>query len=119
MVKRIHKLTKKAPTPPRFTDMGQESSDDDNEEKELVVKTVSKSLGLVETGPEDSRDSGTENTLSAMGFPIDKSLELGKNEKEVIFRKGIYKGKKKKNMLQHLILTTLKNMHRQETKRDN
>ena len=29
-----------------------------------------------------------------MGFPIDKSLEVGKNEEEPVFKKGIYKGKK-------------------------
>ena len=44
--------------------------------------------------PEDSGNSDTEDTIRAMGFPIDKSLEVGKNEKELVLRKGIYRGKK-------------------------
>ena len=35
-----------------------------------------------------------EDTLRALGFPIDKSLEVGKNEEELVLRKGIYRGKK-------------------------
>ena len=58
------------------------------------MKTVSNSLGLVETGPENSGDLDTEDTFRSMGFPIDKSLELGKNEEGIIFKKRIYKGKK-------------------------
>ena len=70
------------------------------------MKKVSKSLGDVETGPGESEDSDTEDTLRAMGFLINKSLELGKNGEGLVFRKGIYRGKK--YMLQHLIPTTLK-----------
>ena len=58
------------------------------------MKKVSKFLGDVETCPQDSEDSGTEDTLRVMGFPIDKSLEVGKNEEGLVFKKGIYRGKK-------------------------
>ena len=68
MVKRIYKLTKKAPRPPGPTDIY---------------------LGDVETGPETE---DTEDTLRAMGFPIDKSLELYKNEEGLVFKKRIYRG---------------------------
>ena len=87
-------MTKKAPKSPRLTDTDPEDSDDDDEEKEPVVKKVSKSLGLVETGPKNSGDSDTKDTLMALGFPIDKSLEIGKKEEEPVLKKGIYRGKK-------------------------
>ena len=35
-----------------------------------------------------------EYILRVMGFPIDKSLEVGKNEEELVPRKGIYRDKK-------------------------
>ena len=73
MVKRIHKLTNNSPKPLGLTDT---------------------CLRNVETGPENSGDSDTEDTLRAMGFPIDKSLEVGKNEEGLVFRKEIYRGKK-------------------------
>ena len=107
MVKRIKKLTKKTPKSPRFTDTYPGDSDDDDEEKKPVVKKVSKSQGDVETGPRESEDSDTEDTLRAMGFLNDKSLELGKNGEGLVFKKGIYRGKKY-HMLQHLIRTILK-----------
>ena len=87
-------MTKKAPKSLMLTDTDPEDSNDDDEEKEPVVKKVSKSLGLVETGPKNSGDSDTEDTLMALGFPIDKSLEIGKNEEEPVLKKGIYRGKK-------------------------
>ena len=92
MVKRIHKLTKKAPKPPRFTDINPD--DYDEEEKEPVVKKLSKSLGLVKTGSENSGDPETEDTLRTTFFPIDKSFEVGKNEEEPVLNKGIYRAKK-------------------------
>ena len=94
VVKIIYKLTIKVLKPPRFTDTGSECSDNDDEEKEHAVKKVSKFLGDVETGSEDSGDSETKDSLRAMGFPIDKSLELGKIEEGLVFKKGIYRGKK-------------------------
>ena len=84
VIKRIYKLTKKAPKLPGITDT---------------------CLWDVETGPEDSEDSDTEDTLGVMGFPIDKSLEVGKNEEGLVFEKGLTKAKKC-HMLQHLILCT-------------
>ena len=89
VIKRVHKLTKKAPSSPRLTDTGSEHSDDHDDEKEPVVKKVSKSLGLVETSPDNSGDSGTENNLKDMGFPIDNSLEVGKNEEEQVLKKVV------------------------------
>ena len=94
VVKIIYKLTVKVLKPPRFTDTGSECSGNDDEEKEHAVKKVSKFLGDVETGPEDSGDSKTKDSLRAKGFPIDKSLELGKIEEGLVFKKGIYRGKK-------------------------
>ena len=94
MVKRIYKLTIKVLKPPRFTDTGSECSDNDDDEKEHAVKKVSKFLGDVETGPEDSGDSETKDSLRATGFSIDKSLELVKIEEGLVFNKGIYRGKK-------------------------
>ena len=87
VVKRIHKLTKKAPKSPRLTNADLEDSDDDDEEKEPVLKKVSKFLGLAETSPESSGDPDTEDNPRAMGFPIDKSLEVGKNEEESVHKK--------------------------------
>ena len=72
-----------------------------------MVKKAPKSLELVETDPEDSGDSDTEDILRAMGFPIDKSLEVVKNEEEPVLKKGIYRGKVY-HMLQNLIQTTSK-----------
>ena len=92
MVKRIQTLPKKAPKSPRPADTGPEDLEDDNEKKEPVVKKASKSPKLVKAGPKDSGDSYTEDTLRAMGFSIDKSLEVGKNEEGN--EKGIYRGKK-------------------------
>ena len=47
-----------------------EYSDDDDQEKQPVVKKVSKSLGHVETVPWNSGYLDTEVTLRAMIFPI-------------------------------------------------
>ena len=58
------------------------------------MKKLSKSLGLVETGPENSGDPETKDILSTTFFPIDKSLEVGKNEEEPVLKKGIYRAKK-------------------------
>ena len=41
----------------------------------------------------DSGDSEIEDTLKAMGFPIDRSLEVCKEE-EIVFKKGLYKFQK-------------------------
>ena len=70
MIERIYELTKKTPKVPGLRDTY---------------------LRDVETGPEDSEDSGTKDNLRAMGFPIDKSLELDKNEERLVLRKGIYR----------------------------
>ena len=51
-----------------------------------------KSPEFVDTGP--GKDDNTEDTLKAMGFPIDKSFEIGKNKEELVLRRGIYRGKK-------------------------
>ena len=87
MVKRIHKLTRKATRSPRFTDTYPEDSNKEHKEKEHVAKKASKSLGDVETIPEELADSDTEETARAMGFPIEKFLELGKNEEGIVFKK--------------------------------
>ena len=108
VVKRIHKLTKKAPKSPRLTNTDLEDSDDDDEEKEPVVKKVSKFLGLAETSSESSGDPDTKDNPRAMGFPINKSLEAGKNEEEPVHKKKGFAEVKKYHMLQNLILTTLK-----------
>ena len=91
VVKRIQKLTKKASKSAKLANTDREDSDDDKEEKESVFKTVPKFSWLVEIDPENSRDSDTEDTLRAMGNPIDKSLEVGKNEEEPVLKKGIYR----------------------------
>ena len=87
MIQRImvkSKLTKKAPEPPGHTDTY---------------------LRDVETGPEDSGDSDTEDTLRATGIPIDKSLEVDKNGEGLFFKKEFTEAKKY-HMFQNLILTT-------------
>ena len=59
-----------------------------------MIKKASKFPELAKAEPEDAGDSDIENTLRAMGFPIDKSLEVGKNKEEPVLKKGIYRGKK-------------------------
>ena len=85
MAKRIQKLTKEAPKFPRLANTDREDSEADDEEKETVMKKVPKSPGLAETDPENLGESDTEDTLRTMGFPIDKSLEVGKEEKKPVF----------------------------------
>ena len=51
-----------------------------------------KSPEFIDTGPR--KDDNTEDTLRTMGFSIDKSFEVGKNKKELVLRRGIYRGKK-------------------------
>ena len=102
MEKRIQKLTKKASKFPKLANTDPEDSDDDDDndddddddKKEPVVKKAPDSPGLVETDRENSGDSDTEDTLRATGFPVDKSLEVGKNEEEPIFKRGINRSKK-------------------------
>ena len=71
------------------------------------MKKVSKSLGLLETDPENSGDPGTEDTLRAMGFLIDNSLEVGKSKKSQSLKKG-FTAAKQYHMLENLIPDTLK-----------
>ena len=59
-----------------------DSDVDDDDAEKPAVKNVPKSPVLVETNPEDSGDTGTEDTLRVMGFSIDKYLEVVKNEEE-------------------------------------
>ena len=103
MVKRIQILLKKAPKSPEPVKTESDDSDDD-EEEEPKMKKAPKSPGLVETDPEDS---DTEDTLKTIGFPVNKFLEVGKNEEKPALKKGIYRGKKY-HMLQNLVPTTLK-----------
>ena len=58
-----------------------------------MVKNVPKSLGLVKADSKESEDSDTENTLRAMSFPINKSLEVGKNEEEPVLKNGYTEAK--------------------------
>ena len=81
MVKRIQILLKNAPKSPEPVKMESNDSDNDDEEEEPKVKKAAKSLGLVET---DSEDSDTEGTLKVIGFPVNKSLKVGKNEEEPV-----------------------------------
>ena len=37
----------------------------------------------------------TEDTQRAMDFPIDNSLEVSKNEEELVLKKEIYRGEKR------------------------
>ena len=43
---------------------------------------------------EGSGDTDVQYTTTSMGFSIDKSLEVGKEEKEQVLKKGIQKGQK-------------------------
>ena len=88
MIKRIQTLPKKAPESPKVADT---DSGDDDEEEEPVMKKAPKSSELVKADPEDTGDS---DTLRAMCFRINKSLETDKNEEEPILKKGIYRDKK-------------------------
>ena len=65
---------------------------------------VKKSPGLAETDPEKSGDSNTEDTLRGKVFPLDMSLEVGKNEKKLKIRD--LQRKRKDQVLQNLISTT-------------
>ena len=56
------------------------------------MKKAPKSPGIVETDPESTGDSEMEDTLRAISFPIDKSLDVGKNEEEPVLKKGTYTG---------------------------
>ena len=112
MVKRIQTLPKKTPKSPEPLKMESDDSDDDDDdddddEEKPAVKNVPKSPVLVETNPENSGDTGTEDTLRVMGFSIDKYLEVVKNEEEPVFKKMIYRGQKISYVL-NLIPTTLK-----------
>ena len=79
VVKRIQRQPQKATKPQSLSKQNPDDSDDDDEEQE---------------DPKDPGDSDTEDALRAMGFPIEKSLEVGKNEEEPVLKKGIYRGKK-------------------------
>ena len=109
MVKRIQTLPKKTSKSPESLKMESDDSDDDDDddEEKPAVKNVPKPPVLVETNPEDSGDTGTEDTLRVMGFSIDKYLEVVKNEEEPVFKKMIYRGQKISYVL-NLIPTTLK-----------
>ena len=87
-VKRTQKLARKSANFPRLTDTDPEGLNDDNEEKEALVKKVSKSLGDVETGPEDSGDSDSKHTLGPWIFL------LINREEGLVFKKEIYRGEK-------------------------
>ena len=104
VVKRTQRQPQKAPNSPEFveteSDDSDDDDDDDDEERKPMIKRIltlprkaPKSPKLVKADPEDSGDSDTEDTLRAMGFPIDKFLEVGKNEEEPVLKKGIYRGK--------------------------
>ena len=61
-------MTKKAPKSLRLTDTDPEDSNDDDEEKEPIVKKVSKSLGLVENRPKELRGLRHRGYPNGSGF---------------------------------------------------
>ena len=60
----------------------------------LGLKMHQNSKSLWKTDPEDSGDSGLEDTLRVMDLPINKFLEVGKEEEEPVFKTEICKGQK-------------------------
>ena len=117
----VVKQAKRAPKPPEFIDTNSDTKDEkepavkrrnkvpkfsefvatnsdteDEEEQEPAVKQPKKgpkSPGPVRMESDVSGNSDTEDNLRALVFPIDKSLEVGKNEEKLVLRKRIYRGK--------------------------
>ena len=115
------KQAKRAPKPPEFIDTNSDTKDEkepavkqrnkvpkfsefvatdsdteDEEEQEPAVKQPKKgpkSPGPVRMESDVSENSDTEDNLRALAFPIDKSLEVSKNEEKLVLRKRIYRGK--------------------------
>ena len=85
MVKRILKLTKKAPKSPGLTDTGPEDSDTKDEQEPAVKrkqrqpKKATKTLEFVGTDSDDSGNSDREDTLRALGFPTTGDIQTLRN----------------------------------------
>ena len=85
MVKRILKLTKKAPKYPGLTDTGPEDSDTKDEQepalkrKQRQPKKAPKTPEFVDTDSDDSGNSDTEDTLRALGFPTTGDIQRLRN----------------------------------------